>query len=259
MQTGMTLTEYRALVGSLPPPTLGQMEAFSHHVATAHSWYKHLPQLPPGVPFRFFLDPSAGMDLVQHPDGTLVAIPRETQGFHYSWIPTAPYRRDFGFLAFGQSAGPRVMARTETGAQTVASDVDCLVFDARARRRRQIPVEVFEAGTAFVSGLVFPSGPNWGFLQRAIEANPGHPWPAESGGAAALATIRARCNVLCSDRSRVEWQDFNNEAHRKYLLSTAGLIDIPLFEATEPERHRQRQGMVTAMQRMVALVYGDGG
>ena len=34
--------------------------------------------------------------------------------------------------------------------------------------------EVFQAGTAFVSGLVFPSGPHWGFLQLAIEANPGH-------------------------------------------------------------------------------------
>ena len=118
--------------------------------------------------------------------------------------------------------------------------------------------EVFQAGTAFVSGLVFPSGPHWGFLQRAIEANPGHPWPAESGGAAALMAIRARCNVICSDKSRVEFADSNNTAHRKYLRSTAGLIDVPLFEVTESERRRQRQGMVTAMQRMVALVSSEG-
>ena len=253
----MTLDEYRSLVCSLPQPTLEQMEAFTHHVAKAHSWYKHLPQLPPGVPFRFFLDPCAGMDLIQHPDGTVVATPRETQGFHHSWVPTDHYRQHFGYLAFGQSAGPWVRERTETGAQTVVSDVDCFVWDARAGRRRLIPVEVFDAGTAFVSGIVFPAGPYWSLLAEAIEANPGQPWPAESGGAAALAAILARCNFIGSDISRIEWPDFKNEAHRKYLPSIAGGIDIPLFEATEPERRRQRNGMMAAMQRMVALVYGN--
>lgn len=235
------------------------MEAFTHHVATAHSWYKHLPQLPPGVPFRFFLDPCAGMALVQHPDGTLVATPRETQGFHHSWVPTAYYRKHFGYLAFGRSAGPRVMERMQTGAQTVVSDVECFVFDAVAGRRRQIPAEVFDAGTTFVSGLVFPAGPYWHLLAEAIEANPGHHWPPDRGGSAALAAILARCKFIGTDISRIEWPDFNNEAHQKYLRGTAGGIDIPLFDATEPERRRQRNGMIAAMQRMVALVYGSAG
>src|SRR5262245_37733059 len=103
-----TLHRYRVLVASLPMPTLVQMQQFAGHVAGAHSWYKHLPLLPPGAPLQFFLDPAAGMQLIAGSGGRVDATPRTNRGFHYSWLPTAEYRDRFGYLAFSRSSGTSV-------------------------------------------------------------------------------------------------------------------------------------------------------
>src|SRR5512139_2782832 len=58
----MDIDAYRLLVGAVAPATDGQIEAFADYVASAHSWYKHLPLQPPGVDFHFYIDPNAGMD-----------------------------------------------------------------------------------------------------------------------------------------------------------------------------------------------------
>ena len=60
----LTLDDYQNLLRGPPEPTHEQIEEFARFVATAHSWYKHLPTWPPGVPMRFFLDPCAGMERV---------------------------------------------------------------------------------------------------------------------------------------------------------------------------------------------------
>lgn len=73
-----------------------QMQQFALFVSNAHSWYKHLPYLPPGEPFQFFLDPGAGMQLVVSSQGSVDATPRAEPGFHYSWLPTVEYRARFG-------------------------------------------------------------------------------------------------------------------------------------------------------------------
>ena len=52
-----TLEEYREALEGVPRPTDEQIAGFAAFVCKAHSWYKHLPLLPPGVPFQFFLDP----------------------------------------------------------------------------------------------------------------------------------------------------------------------------------------------------------
>jgi hypothetical protein len=39
-----------------------QTRNFAEHVAGAHSWYKHLPPLPPGRRFAFYLDRDAGRE-----------------------------------------------------------------------------------------------------------------------------------------------------------------------------------------------------
>lgn len=57
----LSLEEYRKVIAPLPIPTLAQEQQFLEFVSNAHSWYKHLPYLPPGQPFQFFLDPAAGM------------------------------------------------------------------------------------------------------------------------------------------------------------------------------------------------------
>lgn len=55
-----SLDDYRRIVSNLPRPSDEQIENFVQFVCTAHSWYKKLPLFPPGVPFRFFVDPAAG-------------------------------------------------------------------------------------------------------------------------------------------------------------------------------------------------------
>ena len=60
----MSASPYIVEVQSLTRPTAGQIDAFVQHVSAAHSWYKHLPLLPPGTPFFFYLNPNAGRETV---------------------------------------------------------------------------------------------------------------------------------------------------------------------------------------------------
>jgi len=53
------LAKVRTGLNGIPIPTLQQTEAFVEHVATHHSWYKHLPSFPPGVWFLFAGNPNA--------------------------------------------------------------------------------------------------------------------------------------------------------------------------------------------------------
>src|SRR5690349_8829634 len=110
-----TMAAYAELVRPLPPPTQQQMQAFADFVSNAHSWYKHLLPLPPGVPMQFFLDPAAGLQLSVLPDGSVTAGPRAKPGFHYSWLPTADYRERFGHLAFSRDMGTMVYLRSSQG------------------------------------------------------------------------------------------------------------------------------------------------
>jgi hypothetical protein len=59
-----SLSNYRGYVGELPRPSEGQIEGYVQFVSQAHSWYKHLPLLPPGQPFHSFVDPFSGYDRI---------------------------------------------------------------------------------------------------------------------------------------------------------------------------------------------------
>jgi len=73
---GMDLEAYRRWLGEVTPPTNSQIEAFADFVAGAHSWYKHLPLLPPGAKFHFYIDPQAGMDRLVHASGEVTVRTR---------------------------------------------------------------------------------------------------------------------------------------------------------------------------------------
>jgi len=98
------MTDYRKIARTLPLPSTEEVRAFVDFVAGAHSWYKHLPLLPPGWPFYFFLDPNAGRDLVVEGARTRYRDRKEL-GFHYSDIPTAEYHQRFGYLQYSAGAG----------------------------------------------------------------------------------------------------------------------------------------------------------
>lgn len=251
----LTLPQYRALVTSLTMPTLLQMQQFAEFVAGAHSWYKHLPLLPPGQPLQFFLDPAAGMQLVAKSGGIVEATPRIERGFHYSWLPTTEYRDRFGYLAFSRSSGTSVSLLLRDGSQLIESDDVASVFDFTIRTACQLPEEVIQAGGAFISGIVHTLGADHRLWQRVIDRNPRLDWPEESGGLETVAKIRDRCRVLREDPSRLERlkpKDLDPGQDPNLVM-----VDLPLYRILEPERQRQRAGMVAAMRRVVDLAITD--
>src|SRR4051812_1821261 len=101
----LTVGDYRDLLGATSVPSREQMGAFALFVSTAHSWYKHLPTLPPGVPMIFYLDPGAGAQRIVNIFGRVREAERIERGFHYSSLPTTEYRNRFGHAAFAAAAG----------------------------------------------------------------------------------------------------------------------------------------------------------
>jgi len=108
--------DYVEIVRQLPQPTLAQTERFARYVSSAHSWYKHLP-IHPKVPFVFYLDPGAGMNLVHTRTGetALVAVTDESTRFHYTWQKTEDYRRRFGCWNYRADYGTSFMFAGEGG------------------------------------------------------------------------------------------------------------------------------------------------
>jgi hypothetical protein len=248
----LTLPRYRILVRSLPRPTHLQMQQFAVFVSNAHSWYKHLAYLPPGEPFQFFLDPGAGTQRAISPQGSVNAIPRTERGEHYSWLPTAEYRERFGYLAYSRSVGSAFHVLSDDGTMLTESDVAPYVYDLTARRLVQVPAKVLKAGRAFVSGVAHTYGADYRSWQGMVRVNTRLDWPEESGGVEAVKKILDRCRVLEEDPSRIEYL-------RRAPLDQnydPGLVfvDFPLYQLLEPERQRQRAGMVAAMKRVIELV-----
>jgi hypothetical protein len=247
----LSLPEYSELVADLPAPTQEQMQAFAEFVSEAHSWYKHLPLLPPGRPFQFFLDPSAGLQRVGTLDGRIRAVVREERGFHYSWLPTREYRDRFGYLAFSQSSGTSVALVAPDGNQLIGSDDASAVHDPGTGRLLHLPGEALEAGQAWLSGIVHTSGSDHRIWQRVLAGRGEIDWPEESGGRAAFSGIVERCRELGEDPSRI--------ARRKPGPFEPGLrnlsaVDFPLYQLLARERSRQQRHMVRAMERVARLV-----
>lgn len=113
---------YRQLVSDLQRPTEQQTAAFVKFVAGAHSWYKHLPQLAPGSPFIFFLNPDAGKQCIGTQTGETAFVDRvEGDGseFHYTWMPTATYREKFGDWDYHSGMARTFMVGTPGGAERI--------------------------------------------------------------------------------------------------------------------------------------------
>ena len=111
---------------------------------------------------------------------------------------------------------------------------------------------MLESGRAFVSGVAHTEGANLRYWRWLIEAKTRVEWPEESGGSEAVARILDRCRVLEADPSRIEYVTRETVDRNQYLYLMS--VDYPLYQLLEPERQRQRAGMVAAMTRVVALV-----
>lgn len=199
---GSTVQDYIDLTRDLPLPTARQKSNFSDFVAHGHSWYKHLPLVPPGVPFYFFLDPSAGMDLVRTKKGEWEARKRWESGFHYSEIPTEEYREKFGYLAYSADAGTTVVSNTED--VVVRRDYMAVTMTANGKTVG-LPEEFLEAGIAELTGIIHTAV--HGMLPQILPRRERRevevwPWPEESGGKAAWIQIVDRCIEV-----RKEWRE----------------------------------------------------
>jgi hypothetical protein len=147
--------DYLGVVRQLPRPTVAQTERFARYVSSAHSWYKHLP-VDPKVPFVFYLDPGAGMSLVQTQGGetALVEITDESTRFHYTWQKTEDYRRRFGHWNYHADYGTSFMFAGEGGMVSTADPGLNVLTESGDWVR--VPPDLATKGTALLSAFVHP-------------------------------------------------------------------------------------------------------
>lgn len=247
------LSEYRALVRSLPVPTASQVHQFAEYVAGAHSWYKHLRLLPAKAPLQIYIDPSAGMQRTQSADGRATFSRRDRQGFHYSWLPTDVYRERFGYLAFSKSSGSSVSLTTAGGERQVANDDVPRVYDPLAGASFLLPKEALTAGRAFISAIVHESASWKGLWQDAIDTTESFDTILDPiDGLEIGKRILDRCRELKEDPSRAEPASIRES--ETVRASALAAYDLPLHRLVAAERKRQIEGMVAAATRLIKLV-----
>lgn len=280
----LDLAGYRETLSRVERPTNEQMLAFAEYVASAHSWYKHLPLIPPGDPFVFYLDPQAGMDLVVLEDGRIDYLERREgdDHMHYNWRPTSTYRRSFGHLAYATESGTMILQSislhaadgTKTEGMIGEKSLNPVVY-VPDRGHYTVPSEVVDSGTVELTGVIHSGAIHphfWEFdlLHRQNEAEPY--WPKESGGAEALDKILMLCGlkpwndqIVSMPRSMLQ----RAEQEIAQMRESEGDKDLPeikewaqlLFAKDElpkllkPERARLLREMVGAMGRVVDLVF----
>ena len=188
-----------------------------------------------GVPFVFYLDPGAGQDRVRRAGGGWEAAPRTEHGFHYTAIPTATYHERFGHLVFSTAVALKASRELEDGISRMETGFESSVLDQQGMVQ-PLPVEV-EANAVWLTGIIHP-GANQPFIWEMIASWDVErcPWPEESGGPETFAKIHARCCELKNENDYTKFED-------------AVFADL-----VEPERQRQRQLMVDAIEQLFTLV-----
>ena len=175
-------------------------------------------------------------------------VEREKHGFHYSAIPTAKYRTRFGFLSYAF----KVVAIRGEDAQP-----------------QGLPKPILDAGKAELTAVIHPLSPACHFWDlRGAEPHRDFDWPSESGGQATLQKIFDRCaemrqpgfreetkarhaknlELLKSSRTRSVARDIMRRAN----------LDPILSELLEPERVRQKNEMLRAIDRVCVLIQEAG-
>jgi hypothetical protein len=228
-----TLSQYREIVKELPRPSNAHIENFVLAASEDHSWYKHLPLVPPGVPWWFFVDPWSGFDRTLQEGGRAAHV--ELMGDETTLgrrLPTKEYRSSFGYLAcvttgwggFSPPVGEdgRSMARIWFGGRDT-------VF--------RVPVEIEEAGRVEVTAVVHPeTAQPWVWSRRFPKETRG--WPVETGGDETLREVLSHCE-------------------RKMQEGGEGIagFDEKLIALLKPEMRRLHEAMKAAIRRMLSVAY----
>lgn len=228
------------MVAVLPRPSDEQIDDYVQFVCNAHSWYKHLPLLPPGVPFRFFIDPNSGCDRVVRAGGHVTYEERTEHSarFHYTWMTTSKYRDRFAHLAYDTDAAPEFALVSAGEAREYAAGP---IFATKGVAYR-IPVEVAEAGSVLLTAIVHSLTPRVWVWQHFLPPEQFRRWPSDTGGEKTLAEILGVCEREARQNDRLKDE-----------------ICEDLVRLLEPERKRLQHEMGKAIRRMVQLVYDSKG
>jgi len=212
-----TLERYRCVVAELSRPSDEQIEDFLRFISSAHSWYKTLPLLPPGVPFTFFLNPLVGFG----------------PNFHYTWITPEQWRSQFGYLTFKVSASPTFPYGTTGDWRKQWQPGRFETHDGEYL----LPLEVEVVASAPLTAIIHRNTAHPWYWRR-LSQYESHSWPAETGGAATLLRIKSRLEKIRATR----------EVH------LCDEIDEELQDILAPERIRLYDTMRLAIEEMLEIV-----
>jgi hypothetical protein len=171
--------EYADLHRDLPVPTVLQRENFVEYITTAHSWYKHLPLYPPGLPFLLYIDRFAGC---RWQAGFFVE--KKERGGHYSSVTTAEHRERFGFISYcSDYAAAKFLERDRTTVNWDELTASLGWYSQLAAR----PQPVLEAGRVELTAVIHPYTQSF---DHCIPTNSRKVyWPRETGGETTLAKL----------------------------------------------------------------------
>lgn len=228
----LSLEEYRTLFKGTARPADAQIVDFINHACEMHSWYKHLPLVPPGQGFQLLLDPQSGRKWVSHGDGPRFAadILEGDQLWHDSMMPTATYRRRFGHLQLRMDdvLSIEISDPVHGGALTAVLP----------------PPEILEAGRVTLTAVIHRhTRSEWLWMNHFTYAEEdGFPesafaWPDETGGTDIVHAIRS---LLADSDSALPKGDSRHS----------------IEELITPERQRQLREIRRAIDAMLDVVYG---
>jgi hypothetical protein len=213
-------------------------------VSRAHSWYKHLPYLLPGVRCAFFMNPCVMMEDMPPRFGDRRRfrpyVPEESL-FHYSSMATAEYRRRFGCLDYymgdDEPAIPLPMDQAREGV------VEARLFAPPGEIGENCATEV----TAVIHRLTARA---WCWRRFLPKDADGSRWPIQSGGRERFDQIVAFIREEKEGRATTASEQSSPEQwHRPPW-------DERLSELLRSERERQILGMLAAMKRLRMLLWG---
>jgi len=237
-----TIEIYRKTAGVLPRPSENQIDDFIQFVSSAHSWYKHLPLVAPGVPFYFFLNPHAACDVTVNFRREVEYRRREKRGFHYSEWPTSEYLKQCGYLDYQCAEAVGMLVLPVNGPPTTEN----LLAQLRERtdaesRAAALPEEILLASTINLTGIIHPYAASprlWHWRSKQIDLEKVQ-WPSETGGRDTLVRV-----IEIAQHAALDVLDDGES----FFHQIDALID--------PERRRLKQVMRDAIKRMLELVYG---
>jgi len=148
-------SDYARLLADIPVPTVDQTSRYAIHVARSHSWYKHLPLLPPGGTFVCYLDPGAGRTRIQTPEGREVLIPRsesDDSTLHYSLLPTRKHLDLFGHWNYQASHRPGIFVMSNAGISHIDAG-EVAILDP-AGEWVKVPPDETRIGTCHLTAFV---------------------------------------------------------------------------------------------------------